>query len=325
MDFDQNYSLRMRQQNRMSHQYNGIALLSQKDRIQFYDEILKECKGKRCIDVGSGSGILAFLALKHGAKHVTCFEQNPKSSHHIRTVAEKMNVSKKITVINTEFKASNYYSYELNDIDILFHELVGGYIWDDMMGVAFDVPLPIKIIPSEYIIHFSIVKLTLEDYSYLINSENNPGISKGVTLNVGLSSQFTEYYNEVIQSSDHFYHYTHIMNKPININQVKFALDEIYNSHQFEHIGTHIFDANNSDHYQLNHTIQFKLPQIDQPYLIVVHPLLKSQNQVFDFKTHHIAFSGYYNPIIVPPQSSHKALRYKIFENRLNIDKLRLK
>lgn len=325
MEFDQNYSPRMQSQNKMLHQYNGIALINQSKRLEYYNEILKECNGKRCIDVGSGSGVLAFLALKHGAKHVTCFEQNPKSATHIQNVAKRMGLSKKIHVINNEFIASKFDSYDVKNVDILFHELVGSFIWNDMMGSAFDVPLPLKMIPSEYIIHFHIVRLTLQDYSNLINAENNPSISKGVTIDLGLSPKFAEYYNQVIQSADHYYHDVHIMHKPTNIEDSYSALQNIYSTHQFEHIGTHLFDANNPDHYQSNRVIQFKLPQTDDPYLIVIHPILKSGNCVFDFKYHYDSFTGYYTPIIVPPQSSCKAFQYKIFENSMKIDKLWLK
>lgn len=325
MDFDRNYSLRMRTQNKMSSQYNGIALINESMRLGYYDQILKECKGKRCIDVGSGSGVLAFLALKHGAKHVTCFEQNPKSAAHIQNVAKRMGLSKKIEVINTEFIASKFNSYNVKDIDILFHELVGSYIWNDMMGTAFDVPLPFKMLPSEYIIQFSIVRLTPKEYSHLVNVEHNPGISEGVTLDLGLSPKFAEYYNEVIQSSSHFHHYTHIMDKPINESDVCNALKIIYQTHQFEHIGVHTFDANNPDHYQSNRVIQFKLPETDEPYLIVVRPVLRSGDYILDFRKCYTAFTGYYNPIIVPPQSHHCALRYKIFENDMKIDDLWIK
>jgi len=325
MEFDQNYSPRMRSQNQMSSQYNGIALINESMRLEYYNQILKECKGKRCIDVGSGSGVLAFLALKHGAKHITCFEQNPKSAAHIQNVAKKMGLSKKIEVINTEFIASQFDSYNVKDIDILFHELVGSFIWNDMMGSAFDVPLPFKMLPSEYIIDFNVVRLTPKEYSYLINVENNPDISKGVTLDLGLSPKFAEYYNEVIQSASHYYHHVHIMHKSMNIEIVRNTLQKIYQTHSFEHVGSHVFDANNPEHYQSNRVIQFKLPETDDPYLIVLRPMLKCDNSVLDFKKCYGSFTGYYTPIIVPPQSSCKAFQYKIFENSMKIDKLWLK
>jgi hypothetical protein len=115
------------------------------------------------------------------------------------------------------------------------------------------------------------------------------------------------------------------MDKPINSNHVRNALQNIYQTHQFEHIGVHRFDANNPDHYQSNRVIQFKLPETDEPYLIVVRPVLRSGDYILDFSKCYTAFTGYYNPIIVPPQSHHRALRYNIFENSMKIDKLWLK
>lgn len=325
MDFDQDYSSALKTQNQKKYQYNGISggLFQDPLRTQFYDHILKECKGKRCIDVGSGSGMLAFIALKHGAQHVTCFEQNPKSAAHIKAVAKRMNVSEKITVVNTEFRASNYHTYNLKDIDIIFHEVIGSYIWNETMPIAFDVPLPIRILPSHYDIQFSILKLTEEQYNHLINLETSPAILNPFNLGIDLPSEFTDYYNEVIQSTSYLYHSpTHIL----MIDEYVFnELSKIYNSNHKYHVGTHRFDINNPEHYQSRRIIQFTLPQIDDPYLIVIRPFFYcSQDFVFDFKK-KCAFTGYYRPVIVPPKSRHTAYRYRIFENDMKIDNLWIK
>lgn len=321
MSFDQNYSERMRYENTKNSQYNGIAIINQPIRLAFYDQILKECKGKRCIDVGSGSGVLAFLALKHGAKHVTCFEQNPKSATHIQNVAKRMGLSKKIKVINTEFIASKFDSYDVKDIDILFHELVGSFIWNDMMGSAFDVPLPFKILPSEYLIKIDILKLPQKDYARLINLENNICIANGVNIDFGLSPKFAEYYNEVISSASHYYHKPHVIENP----EVRNELRQIYESHEVENVGIHLFNINNPEHYKFRSIIQFNLPKTDLPYLIRLHPRLRCGDLVLDFKVDYTSFTGYYNPIVIPPNSKFQGFQYKIFENQMRVDKFRLK
>lgn len=325
MDFDKDYSSFLKVQNQAKFQYNGISsgLFQDPLRNQFYDEILKECKDKRCIDVGSGSGMLAFIALKHGAKHVTCFEQNPKSAAHIEAVAKRMKLSKKITVINDEFKASKYHTYGLKDIDILFHEVIGGYIWNETMHSAFDVPLPIRILPSHYDIRFSILQLTKGQYNELINLEVSPALSQPFDLGIDLPSEFTDYYQDVIKSTSYLYH------SPAHILKVeKYMFEEltkIYKYMYMDLIGTHRFDINNPEHYKTRRVIQFKLPQTDAPYLIVIHPFFYcSQDFVFDFKTKS-AFTGYYRPIIVPPKSRHKIFCYRIFENTMKIDNLWIK
>lgn len=325
MSFDQNYSKLLKRQNRNKSQYNGISggLFHDSLRNQFYDHILQECKGKRCIDVGSGSGMLAFIALKHGAEHVTCFEQNPKSAAHIQEVAKRMKLSKKITVINDEFKASKYHTYNLKDIDIIFHEVIGSYIWNETMPIAFDVPLPIRILPCYYDIQFSIVNLSVEQYNHLINLEVSPSILKPFNLGIDLPSEFVDYYQDVVQSTSYFYH------SPTHILEVEsYVYDEIrniYDSNKSTTIGTHRFDINNPEHYETRRVIQFKLPQTDDPYLIVLRPFFYcSQDFVFDFKK-RCAFTGYYNPIIVPPQSRHQVFRYRIFQNDMKIDHLWIK
>ena len=326
-----NYSARMQQQNAMPHQYNGVAIMNQVTRLTFYDQILKECKGKRCIDVGSGSGVLAFLALKHGAKHVTCFEQNPTSANHIRNVAKKMGLSKKIDVINDEFIASKLNDYpiqKLNEIQVLFHELIGSIIWDDMMGNAFDVPLPFKMIPNEYLISFYIVKLTQKQYGALINAENNPGIQQWVsdklTTELGLSNQFADYYNDVIESAEHYHHNIHRIGTTRNISGVRSITNQIYVNNQFDYIGTHLFDYNQPDHFKTRNVIQFALPQIDDPYLIVFAPVLKSGNHKFEFSKYPDDFTGFYNPIIVHSNSNVKALRYDLFNGKFRVDNMQI-
>ena len=325
MDFDKDYSSFLKIQNQAKFQYNGISagLFQDPLRNQFYDEILKECKDKRCIDVGSGSGMLAFIALKHGAKHVTCFEQNPKSAAHIREAAKRMKVIDKITVINNEFKASKYHTYRLKDIDIIFHEVIGGYIWNETMHSAFDVSLPIRILPCYYDMQFSILNLTEGQYNELINLEVSPALSKPFDLGIDLPSEFTDYYQDVIKSTSYLYHSpTHIL----NIEKYAYGvLKSFYELNQMNLIGTHRFDINNPEHYKTRRVIQFKLPQTDDPYLIVIRPFFYcSKDLVFDFKFMS-AFTGYYRPIIVPPQSRHRVFRYRIFQNDMKIDHLWIK
>jgi predicted RNA methylase len=58
---------------------NGIStyMTTDKDRNQFMDRVLaRTVKDKNCLDIGFGTGLLSFLAVKHGAKHVTAFEFN---------------------------------------------------------------------------------------------------------------------------------------------------------------------------------------------------------------------------------------------------------
>lgn len=325
MEFDQNYSRSLQNLNQNKYQYNGISggLFHDSLRNQFYDRILQECKGKRCIDVGSGSGMLAFIALKHGAEHVTCFEQNPKSAAHIREAAKRMKVSDKITVINNEFRASKYHTYRLKDIDIIFHEVIGCYIWNETMHTAFDVPLPIRILPSNYDIQFGIVKLSIEQYHHLINLEVSPEILKPFNLGIDMPSEFTDYYQDVIKSTSYLYHSsTHIF----NIEEYTFHhLKSIYESNQIDVIGMHRFDINNPEHYETRRVIQFKLPKTDDPYLITIRPFFYcSKDFIFDFKK-KCAFTGYYRPVIVPPKSRHIAYRYRIFENDMKIDDLWIK
>lgn len=321
MTFDSQYSPRLRMLNYMPWQYNGINLLHDPLRTQFYDKILRECEGKRCVDVGSGSGILAFIALKHGAEHVTCFEQNPKSAEHIQNAAKRIGVSDKINVINQEFNITKFDTYNLKDIDIIFHEIVGGHIWDDMIGHTFRAYSPIRIIPEKYMIRFDLIKLSVDQYNLLTNMEVDSSSLIGVHMGIDIQPEFIDYYNEVIQSANHLHHMTRTLNYTRNL-ELKEQLDIIYRDCENEYIGTHVFDINNQEHYQDNHTVQFKLPQIDDPYLIRFIPALKSNHHVLDFRDDYASFTGYYEPVIVPPKKYHKAFRYQVLKNTMKIDNI---
>ena len=48
--------------NNLEYYFDGLdGMMEDTVRNKFYDEILKECKGKCCIDVGAGSGLLCLL------------------------------------------------------------------------------------------------------------------------------------------------------------------------------------------------------------------------------------------------------------------------
>lgn len=58
---------------------DGVNLLMINDvpRNAFYSKILsKNVQGKKCCDVGFGTGMLSILALKHGATSIIAYEKD---------------------------------------------------------------------------------------------------------------------------------------------------------------------------------------------------------------------------------------------------------
>lgn len=289
--------------------YNGLdGLVNDKKRNQFYDKILRQCKGKRCVDVGSGTGILAFLALKHGAKHVTCIEQNKQSYENIKIVSKKMGIpNHKIRVIHDEFRASRFDDYELGPIDIIFHEIAGSHIWNEMIGNTFDVPLPrIKILPSVYTIEFSVLGIKNKLYRKLIDYHTgrsdyeNPGfipIDTGVVISHEYdTSEFINYYQKVM------YDYNYEVIYPFRIkNLTHFCegfVDSIYQ--KAIPLYTSKININNKNKPSV---VKFNLPKTNSPFLLLTHCYMSDGRHVLDWND-AVSFrlGSYTSPIIVPPK-----------------------
>ena len=79
-------------------QKHGI-LLRDKVRMNAYAEAIKKAvkRDDVVIDIGCGSGILSFLAIKAGAKHVHAIEVEPNTLELARHLAKRNGLEKKIT------------------------------------------------------------------------------------------------------------------------------------------------------------------------------------------------------------------------------------
>lgn len=300
------------------YKYSGIneGLINDKKRNVFYSDILKECEGKNCIDVGSGSGLLAFMAIQHGANHVTCIEQNIDSCHHIEKVAKKMGIDHKIRVINDEFQSSRYEEYGIQNAEIIFHELIGSHIWNDTIGSAFNRYLPgIKILPERYQLNFKIRYLSQNECNDLIDYHRGY-VKEDAQLDPGidLSSDYIEYYQNVInQRKYEFYN-------PVRVR----TIDTIPMFNRY-HLDCNLYrriviDINDSNTYKMG-GFSFTLPESNQPYLLFIHPYLHSGNHTLDFRDTH--FSGLQQPILIPPVNEdyrYSTFYYHIFDGDMKID-----
>jgi SAM-dependent methyltransferase len=285
----------------LPYYYNGLdGIINDQKRNQFYDEILKQCKGKRCVDAGSGSGLLAFIAIKHGADHVTCIEQNKQSCEHIETVVKNIGIEDKVRVIHDEFQTSRFHEYELGHVDIIFHELVGSYIWDETIGNSFDEYLPnIKILPSEYKLKFSTLILKEKLYKQLIDYHSGRSNYKSPYLvkfdpGIDIFDEYIEYYEKVMNSN--YYDLVHPF-KLIDLTHFHDAqfIDLLHQ--KSTHLHTNIIDINDIDKPKI---LEFNLPKTNQPYLILCHPYMSDGNYTLDWRESS-SFSGYRKPFMVPP------------------------
>lgn len=93
-------------------------------RNQFYDRVLAErVAGRRCTDIGFGTGLLSMIALKHGAAHIRAFESDWHRYHLGREIVGRLGLENRIDLINER------YDHTMAATEITFSETVNGNLW----------------------------------------------------------------------------------------------------------------------------------------------------------------------------------------------------
>lgn len=101
-----------------------IALIFDYDRTNCYNRFLKKyAKDKIIVDCGSGSGILSWLALKHGAKAAYALEIIPSVLEHLQSLT---NITPNFHVKEVDILTEN-----LPIGDLYIHEIFGHTIFDE--------------------------------------------------------------------------------------------------------------------------------------------------------------------------------------------------
>jgi predicted RNA methylase len=84
---------------------HAVSLLGQRSRLNKFKQAIQEVvkTGDYVVDIGTGSGILAILAAKAGAGHVTAIEVNPESLHYAKKAAQMNGVEQIIDFFEGNF------------------------------------------------------------------------------------------------------------------------------------------------------------------------------------------------------------------------------
>ncbi len=116
---------------RYVHSWHYDMLINQ-ERSGFYNSLIKDnCQGKVVLEIGTGSGLMAVLAVRHGASHVYCCEENPLLALAARQLFKRLGVENKITMIT---KNSNKIATdEIPSVDVVLHELFGSDPFNEEM------------------------------------------------------------------------------------------------------------------------------------------------------------------------------------------------
>lgn len=111
-----------------------LGMLNESWRNKFYSDALqKHAKDKVVLDMGTGTGILAYYALLFGAKFVYCVERCSDMAQIAQSVLEKKFSKDRFKVINTNFWNTNLDEIFDQKIDILLSETVGPGLFDQGM------------------------------------------------------------------------------------------------------------------------------------------------------------------------------------------------
>ena len=127
-------------------------------RNQFYDNILKEIAGKKCLEIGFGPGLLSLIALKHQPKHIVAVEENLASFELGKYLIKKLGLENKITLIHEQIDAS---FINPSEFDLVYHEILGDNLWDEQVFVQLDTAVP--MIPSEYTCEFYACEISADE------------------------------------------------------------------------------------------------------------------------------------------------------------------
>ena len=99
----------------------------------FYRALEKHARDRVVLDVGTGTGILAFYALRHGAKFVYCVENDDHMAVIANRILSQNFDRSRFKVIKANFWTSNMDGKIDQSIDILVSETVGPGLFDQGM------------------------------------------------------------------------------------------------------------------------------------------------------------------------------------------------
>lgn len=105
-----------------------LLMLQDRPRLEYYSDIIKpKVKDKIVLDVGTGSGILSYLALKWGAKKVYSVEENPALQAVYRHLMQDHLESGRAELICDDAHFLRLDSFSEGAPDVIVHELFGAY------------------------------------------------------------------------------------------------------------------------------------------------------------------------------------------------------
>lgn len=129
------------------HDGVNLPMINDFMRNQFYDRVLQgRVQGRRCMDIGFGTGLLSVLALKHGAQSILAYESDIDRYKLGCELIKLLKLTDCITLLNQRYT----HDMGLDNIDIVFTETVNGSLWCEGLYNSIPRQPGKKFLPGQY-------------------------------------------------------------------------------------------------------------------------------------------------------------------------------
>lgn len=187
-----------------------LPMINDFERNQFYDQIIcRNVAGKRCLDIGFGTGLLSILALKHGAKSILAYESNPDRYLMAKDIIKWLKLQSKIVLVNEHYD----HTLGVHNIDTVISETLCGNLWAEGMYRSMPRQPGIQFLPGRYFLEIYAVPISPSFAQGLIEpSDDQWRFAPGVDM----PDQFVAAVNLIIAKK---YHTVIKSKRPIRLSQ----------------------------------------------------------------------------------------------------------
>jgi protein arginine N-methyltransferase 1 len=192
-----NKSVRLKKRFGLSLQTHRV-MLEDKKRILSYKKAIENCagNGKVFLDLGCGTGIMSFFATRKNIKKIYAVDKDARMIGCAKKTAELNGLDKKIAFIKSDIK--NFKPKE--KIDVLIHELIGDFLWDE------DMVSSIRYIRDNHMSRSGVfipkmIKLYLAPVNYQSALEKNLSFWRKIKYGINFAGFAKEYLAENIDTA----------------------------------------------------------------------------------------------------------------------------
>ena len=159
-------------------------------RNQFFDSVLKHhVRGRQCVDIGFGTGLLSMMALKHGADHVTAYENDQDRFELGQHIIASLGLEDRITL-----KLATY-THQLQRKDtVTFSETVNGNLWGERLWSSLPRQSGSVFVPGSYWMEIMCIAVP-DSFAHDVTLQNNDDV--GFAPGIDIDPAFVNFINEL--------------------------------------------------------------------------------------------------------------------------------